>query len=846
MRGSLPGVLDEFVADLPFVPDPFQREAIAHLEEGASVVVTAPTGAGKTLVAEAAIALARRRGERAFYTTPIKALSNQKFGDLRAVYGEDAVGLLTGDNVVNGDAGIVVMTTEVLRNMIYTDPHRLGSLGIVILDEVHYLQDRYRGPVWEEVIIHLPAHVQLVNLSATIANPEEFAAWVRARRGPTELVVETHRPVPLDSVYMLKDRHREDRVEMFPVFDRSRKHPNPVVEKLLRKGRGRFRRFLAPRRLEVVEHLAGLGMLPAIYFVFSRAGCDQAAQQVASAGLALTSAEERMAIRAIVEERTAHLGQDDLAVLGFGSWVAGLESGVAAHHAGMVPAFKETVEAVFSAGLVKVVFATETLALGINMPAKTVVLERLSKFTGETHELLQPGDYTQLTGRAGRRGIDTSGTAVVLHQRDVPFDKVAAIAAQGSHPLVSSFAPTYNMAVNLVANYPQHRAEELLMASFAQHRLDSRRAQLADRLAERMRDAAEFRAKAACDRGDVAAYAASGAITDVRQRMRDLAQASLPGDVFEMPGPGGPQRWALVARGYGPNPRLMLVGESGDLWRLPAEDLSPASAVVGTVELPDPFRPRDRSYRRAVAKAIGAAPREVRRPEAQTARGLDPVATCPDLAEHLGWLDRAAKAERDAARLERRLDEGTGDLVARFRSILGLLEAWGYTDGWSLTAKGRRLRFIYNELDLVVAETAERGMLAALDAAELAGIMTLFVYEPRRDDVAGELPGEQIPDAVERILTLGDELAMAEDSRRLDPTRPPNDGYVWRIHDWAAGASLDDLFDDEAAAGDFVRIARQTLDLLRQVRDAYPDLREVATDALDRVDRGVVAAEGRW
>jgi ATP-dependent RNA helicase HelY len=796
-------------------------------------------------VAEAAIALAKRRGERAFYTTPIKALSNQKFGDLRAVYGEDAVGLLTGDNVVNGDAGIVVMTTEVLRNMIYTDPHRLGSLGIVILDEVHYLQDRYRGPVWEEVIIHLPAHVQLVNLSATIANPEEFADWVRARRGPTELVVETHRPVPLDSVYMLKDRHREDRVEVFPVFDRSKKHPNPVVEKLLRKGRGRFRRFLAPRRLEVVEHLAGLGLLPAIYFVFSRAGCDQAAQQVASAGLSLTTAEEKTEIRATVEERTAHLGQDDLTVLGFGSWLAGLESGVAAHHAGMVPAFKETVEAVFSAGLVKVVFATETLALGINMPAKAVVLERLSKFTGETHEMLQPGDYTQLTGRAGRRGIDTSGTAVVLHQRDVPFDKVAAIAAQGSHPLVSSFAPTYNMAVNLVANYPQERAEELLMASFAQHRLDVRRNLLAERLAERRREADEFRTKAACARGDVAAYTASGAVTDVRQRMRDLAQASLPGDVFEMPGPKGPQRWALVARGYGPNPRLMLVGESGDLWRLAAEDLSPASIVVGTVELPEPFRPRDRSYRRAVAKAIAAAPRVVRMGAAADDR-LDPVATCPDLAEHLGWLDRAAKAERDAARLERRLDDTGGDLVARFRSILGLLETWGYTDGWSLTPKGRRLRFIYNELDLVVAETAERGLLDQLDAAELAGMMTLFVYEPRRDDVAGELPGEQIPEAVEHILALGDELAIAEDARRLEPTRPPNDGYVWRIHDWAAGATLDDLFDEEAAAGDFVRIARQTLDLLRQVRDAYPELREIATEALDRVDRGVVAAEGRW
>lgn len=844
MSAIPPQALDDFLAALPFAPDPFQLEAIGHLLAGASVVVTAPTGAGKTLIAEAAIELARLRGARAFYTTPIKALSNQKFGDLRTVYGEDGVGLLTGDNVVNGDAGVVVMTTEVLRNMIYADARRLGTLGIVILDEVHYLQDRYRGPVWEEVIIHLPAHVQLVSLSATIANPEEFAAWVRVRRGRTELVVETHRPVPLDSTYMVKDRHR-DRVELYPIFDRSGRRPNPVVDKLLAKGRGRFRRFLAPRRLDVVEHLLGLGMLPAIYFVFSRTGCDQAAGQVVSAGLGLTTPEERAQIRAIVEERTAHLGEDDLTVLGFAGWLGGLEAGVAAHHAGMVPAFKETVEAVFAAGLVKVVFATETLALGINMPARTVVLERLSKFTGETHELLQPGDYTQLTGRAGRRGIDIAGTAVVLHQRDLPFDKVTAIAAQGSHPLVSSFAPTYNMAVNLVANYPQERAEELLMASFAQHRLDERRHQLAGRIAERRREAEAFRTKAVCDRGNIAAYAAAAASHDVRRQMRDFAQGRVPGDILELPGHGGTHRMVLVARGYGPSPRLLLVDEGGEMLRIAADDLSPATAMVATIDLPTPLRPRDRSYRRTVAAAITTAPRLGRRVTASSGE-TGPVATCPDLVEHLGWLDRAAKAERDAERLARRLDEGGGGLVTQFRSILALLAAWGYTDGWSLTAKGRQLRFVYNELDLVVAEAIHRRLLSGLDPAELAGVMTLFVYEPRRDDTPGSLPGDEVPDVVDAVLALGDELAAAEHSRRLELTRPPNDGYVRRIHDWAAGATLDDLFDDEAAAGDFVRIARQTLDLLRQVRDAFPELRATAAEALDLVDRGVVAAEGRW
>ncbi len=845
MTAASPVSLDAWWAALPFVPDPFQREAVEHVQAGASVVVTAPTGAGKTLIAEAAIELARMQGSRAFYTTPIKALSNQKFGDLRSAYGDEAVGLLTGDNVVNGDAGIVVMTTEVLRNMIYADPGRLDTLGIVILDEVHYLQDRYRGSVWEEVIIHLPHHVQLVNLSATIANPEEFTDWVRARRGPTALVVETHRPVPLESTYLLKDRHREHRLDHLTIFDRSGKRPNPVVVKLLRKGRGRYRRFAQPRRLEVAEHLHALGMLPAIYFIFSRAGCDQAAQQVAAAGLGLTDPGEREQIRAVAAARTAHVSPQDLDVLGYTQWMAGLEAGVAAHHAGMVPAFKETVEVLFAAGLVKLVFATETLALGINMPAKTVVLERLSKFTGESHELLQPGDYTQLTGRAGRRGIDTSGTAVVLHQRDIPFDRIAAIAAQGSHPLVSSFAPSYNMAVNLVANYPQDRAEELLRASFAQHRLEARRQALRDRMERREAEAVELRAAAKCDRGDIVAFAESHRAVDVRRRMRDFAQSMVPGDVLEIPQDGGAGRWAMVARGYGPNPRLMLVGGDGELWQLAAEDLAPATMIVGTVDVPEPFRPRERAFRRHVAAALGSVHAGERRGIDVSGGLSDPVASCPDLAEHLSWLERARKAERDAARLRERMGGSRDDLVTGFHRLLDLLGAYGYVDGWSLTDEGERLRFVYNELDLLVAEAAHRGHLDGLGPAELAGVMTMFVYEPRRDDIAAPLP-DSVARSVEAIAELSDELAVAEDARRLEMARAPDDGYVGRLHDWASGATLEDLFAEEAAAGDFVRIARQTLDLLRQVKDVFPSIRGSAVAAIDRVDRGVVAAEGGW
>lgn len=463
--------VDRFFESLPFRPDPFQTMAAEAVERGSSVVVTAPTGAGKTLVAEAAVHLSLERGRRVFYTTPLKALSNQKFRDFAAVYGAERVGLLTGDNTINGGAPIVVMTTEVLRNMIYAGGD-LSSVDTAVLDEVHYLQDRFRGAVWEEVIIHAPRHIRLVCLSATVANADEFTDWLRARRGRAELVIEDHRPVPLERWWAAKDRF-EGKIHTLPLFEEAAggSRPNRSISGMLARRGGRRRRFATPRRLEMVERLAALDMLPAIYFVFSRAGCDESAARTAVTGVRLTNREEQEEIRRRAEQGAARLEAADLRALGYDQWLAALEKGVAAHHAGMVPAFKEVVEQLFCDGLVKLVFATETLSLGINMPARTVVLDSLTKFTGEGHELMLPGEFTQLTGRAGRRGIDEVGHGVVLHSPYVPFERAASIAHLGSHPLRSKFRPTYNMAVNLVANYPRRQAERLLEASFAQFRL---------------------------------------------------------------------------------------------------------------------------------------------------------------------------------------------------------------------------------------------------------------------------------------------------------------------------------------------------------------------------------------
>lgn len=447
-----------------FTLDPFQLEAIEAIDADRSVLVSAPTGSGKTLVAEHAVARALEVGKKAFYTTPIKALSNQKYHDLCRLFGSSSVGLLTGDTSINGDASAVVMTTEVLRNMIYVGSPALTRLAVVILDEVHYLQDAYRGPVWEEIIIHLPVEVRLVCLSATVSNADEFGAWIESLRGPTSVVLEHRRPVKLDNRYLVHDRHR-DHLILVPINEGDRSARSFDINPHQRWAR---RRYSTPKRPDVVELLEQRSMLPAIYFIFSRAACDDAVKACLNAGICLTNDSERQEIRSIIERHVGSLEGADLNTLDFGRWQTCLEAGIASHHAGLVPQFKEAVEACFVAGLVKVVFATETLALGINMPAKTVVLEKLTKFTGEHHEFLTPGQYTQLTGRAGRRGIDNHGTAIVAWSPYVPFDRVASLVSSRRFNLQSAFRPTYNMAINLISRYDRNEAHEILGRSFAQ------------------------------------------------------------------------------------------------------------------------------------------------------------------------------------------------------------------------------------------------------------------------------------------------------------------------------------------------------------------------------------------
>jgi ATP-dependent RNA helicase HelY len=867
------GLRADFVARYTFPIDRFQHESFDALDRGEHVVVAVPTGSGKTVVAEYGIELARRQGRRAFYTAPVKALSNQKFRDLVAAHGEHEVGLLTGDNSINGDAPIVVMTTEVLRNMIYGRSSVLEDLGVVVLDEVHFLQDSYRGPVWEEVMIHLPHHVRLVCLSATVSNVDELAAWITTVRGPTAAVVERRRPVRLDNEYLVADRTNH-RLRMLPIFVDGHVNRDAlqldesgarVRDRRVRQGGpsdGR-RKLAPPSRVETVELLDARRLLPAIFFIFSRAQCDAAATACVDAGLELTTAQERAAINAIVDARLGGLADADLEVLGITRFVGQLERGIAAHHAGMVPPMKEVVEACFVEGLVKVVFATETLAVGINMPARTVVIEKLTKFTGEHHERLTPGEYTQLTGRAGRRGIDELGTAVVLWSPWVRFDEVAELAGSSSFHLRSAFHPTYNMAANLIGTYTSDEAHHLLNLSFAQYQADRDVVRLEARLERRRRAAAELREQSLSDYGDIEEYRRlrdreqlrDAAGRDERRRAVDDVLASLrPGVVLQVSKGTYRGAAAVVATANRKDgPRLTVVTKSAKSLYVSADDFIEVPRPIGTIVLPAQYAPNRKDYRNDVARRLRAAklapPPGSKRPRSDDPRAdRHPVAADPDVRAKLAAAGQADRIEREVADLERRVRGKNQSLGQDFDRVLDVLTRYGYIDrnAWTLTDAGSMLARTFHESDLLVTEVVRSGLLDGLGPADLAALVSMLVYEHRSSD-APPMPwfsSDEVRQRARRLMALSEDLRAAERSVGLAEHRPPDSTFAAVAHAWVAGEGFAEVVgDEELTGGDFVRTTKQLIDLLRQLAIVapLPATRRAAASAAEQAFRGVVA-----
>jgi ATP-dependent RNA helicase HelY len=877
-----------FAAQYPFPLDDFQTVAIRALDAGESVLVAAPTGAGKTVAAEYAIERALALGGKTFYTTPLKALSNQKFGDLVARLGASSVGLLTGDNTINSEAPVVVMTTEVLRNMLYERSNTLEGLVSVVMDEVHYLQDPYRGAVWEEVLIHLPLSVNVVCLSATISNAEEFGEWIGTLRGATRVVIEERRPVPLEHHYLVGHKLHPMHVEQDGTL-----LPNPYVVSLdqrelrtrsytrrssgtvqhTRRGRPRegHRGVYVPRREEVVEVLAEAGMLPAIYFVFSRVGCDKSVEWLRGAGLHLTTRDEAERIREFAEMRAAWMDEQDLVTLGFYDFLDGLTQGVAAHHAGMLPVFKETVEELFEGGLVKVVFATETLSLGINMPARSVVIEDLWKFSGERHEILTPGQYTQLTGRAGRRGIDELGHAVVVYQRNVEFERVAGLAATRTYELSSSFRPSYNMAVNLVRNYTRDQAHHLLNSSFAQFLADRGVVQL-ERQIEHDRGFLDgYRQQMRCDLGDFQEYwglrERAERLREEDRRgqdraradgLRDALAALRPGEVIFLP---HARRRGLAMVVSNRDGKATVVTQDRQSFRASAKDFDEAPTVLTRVALPRSGSPGSARYRRDVAAKLVTLhitqPRPARHrvsakvereaAELEVLAAAHPCHGCPDLGRHERWARRASELERKLRGVDRRIRTRTETLARQFDRVLGVLEELGYVRDFEIQPKGRVLARIYGEGDLLVGEALAAGVFDGLEPAEVASLVSTLVYESReRAPAPGTLPTSESADRYTRLQGIWRRIRSTEDDHQVQLCRELDNGFATPVFHWAEGKPLEDvLAETEMAPGDFVRNCKQLIDLLRQIEDvAGPETAAVVRRGRDAVLRGVVAYTG--
>ena len=879
---------ERFASRYPFALDAFQVRAIEALHAGESVLVAAPTGSGKTVVAEYAVDRAIEGDGKCFYTTPLKALSNQKFGDFVARLGAAKVGLLTGDNAINGDAPVVVMTTEVLRNMLYERSDAIDGLLTVVMDEVHYLQDPYRGAVWEEVLIHLPLSISVVCLSATISNAEEFGEWIGTLRGPTRVVIEEKRPVPLEHHYLVgRDLHP------MHVDRDGQPAPNPYVVSLdrqevryktyYRRGSGTpqhhriprpregHRRVYVPRREDVIEVLSEQGLLPAIYFVFSRAGCDRSVQWVLGAGLRLTTREEATRIRSFAEMRVAWMDEEDLKTLGFYDFQEALAAGIAAHHAGMLPVFKEAVEELFEAGLVKVVFATETLSLGINMPAKSVVIEDLWKFQGERHELLTPGEYTQLTGRAGRRGIDELGHAVVVYQRQVPFERVASLASTRTYELSSSFRPSYNMAVNLVRNYTREEAHHLLNSSFAQFLADRGVVALESQLERDRAELAGFREHMRCDRGDFVEYwrlrEKAEEIRETFRKGRDRARtdavretlaALRPGDVIFVPRARRRGLAVVVSNREG---RPTVLAQDRTFFRLSSRDFQDPPASLTRVPLPRSGSVRSARYRRDLAARLVALDvRPPRRPGSETDPRVEreasryereaeahPCHACPDRQAHERWAIRASQVEHQIHGLERRIRTRTETLARQFERVVTVLEELAYVRGFEILPKGLTLARIYGEGDVLVAEALADGVLEGLEPAEVAAVISTIVFESReRIPRSGEMPTPAAAERYRRLQRTWRGVRAAEDRHQVQLCRELEDGFAGSLYRWAQGEPLEDVLrESDMSPGDFVRTCKQVLDLLRQIEQVAPDRSARAVRlAHQAVNRGVVAYTG--
>jgi superfamily II RNA helicase len=842
----------------PFPLDSFQLQAVEALDQGKSVVVCAPTGSGKTLIGEYAIYRALSHGKRVFYTTPLKALSNQKLRDFREQFGPDNVGLLTGDSSINRDAPVVVMTTEIFRNMLYGT--RIGETGTtlqeveaVVLDECHYMNDRQRGTVWEESIIYCPPEIQLLALSATVENSDQLTDWLQKVHGPTRLIYSTFRPVPLEV-------HHYNGTGLYPLLNDAKTGLNPRF-KSRRKPPGR-RPQRGPRErvslAAVVSQLQEKDMLPAIYFIFSRRGCDRAIDEVSA--LSLVSEAEAEQLKTRIDTFLAW--NPDAARAG---QVGPLYRGIAAHHAGILPLWKGLVEELFQAGLIKVVFATETLAAGINMPARTTVISSLSKRTDTGHRLLTASEFLQMAGRAGRRGMDKQGHVVTV---ETPFEgarEAAYLATVGPDPLVSQFSPSYGMVLNLLQTHTLEEARELIERSFGQYlatqhlapqqeaiaqletEIARQKAQfesvdeavLSDyaKLKERVKEerrllkilqqqAAEVLSE---DVAQMVPFAIAGTVLSLKGKHIAVAEPIPATLVVKIPGPGQApylicltqaNQWYVVTTAD-------VVGLHADFPRLQAvDDLLPPSDMP-----PKPGQHRSGSELTAAIAARIPTPPPLALMAPEVKEQLDrlrQVELMVDTHPARQWdnPNSLLKRQKRIKQLEEefyerieKLSEYTGRYWQEFLSIAEILEHFGCLKDHKPTSMGEIAAAIRGDNELWLGLALASGELDHLTPAEIAGACAALVTETARPDSWCDYSlSAPAVEALEGLRNIRRELFQQQHRRHVVVPVWMEYDLVGLVEQWALQKDWAELGQKtNLDEGDVVRILRRTLDFLSQI-----------------------------
>lgn len=861
-------LLNKFLARLQFPIDNFQVRAITAIDANESVLVAAPTGAGKTLIAEYGIEKALDSNKRLFYTTPIKALSNQKYRDFVDLFGEKNVGLLTGDRKINPHAPILVMTTEILRNMIYSESQNIKDLGWVVMDEVHYLADKFRGAVWEETLILLTSEVGLICLSATVSNAEEFGKWLGSVRGSISVIVDENRPTPLwQLVY-----HEGKLINLFnqevngKPTDLNSAVLGPKSKRSVSDKSSRFHRggMDSIERMQLINELDSENRLPAIFFIFSRNGCDKAAKGLTTRNFSLLTKGERDDVLHLCKLRTSNIDLDDLNAVDFDEFLSNVSKGIATHHAGMLPIFKELVEELFQMGLIKVVFATETLALGINMPARTVVVESLRKFDGTKHVDLSPGEFTQLTGRAGRRGIDKEGYSVVPTSAHVTPQVVASLASARTYPLRSSFKPSYNMSLNLIDKYGVDRSVKYLESSFAQFQLDRQVSHLVDRaknLEIRFQEAKQqigdeyevlkdFFIKTeefnSLEREARIRKAFQNTITD---RNDNTIRA---GAVVSF---NSQNNTYVVIDVNMAKSNFNVISLDFGYQKLNWNDLHSWPIVFDYVKIPRGFNPRDKLARKRLLNQVKTKPAFVPTENARDGSKISelrnqldyhPFHDVDDHEKKFKLIGKILQIENDLVKMQNKIGNRTSSLGRQFKQISGLLKERDYiTEDNLLTPSGVVLSKIYAECDLLIAESIKRGFLNDLTNAELAAILSVFVYEGKQiqDGYTTSVPTQKVKRVLSEIESLLVELQMDEASRNIAKTRGIDASFAIAIHDWVCRVNLDTVLEESnLAPGDFVRWVKQILDLSNQLINSEVDesLRRQLREVKNQANYGII------